>query len=114
MAPRKPRLPRFKAAGCEVETVLAALRRHGAAIVTEFLDAATRAQLLRETEPFKAASAAGGDQFTGFKTTRTGALAARSARRRALIADPFVVEYLELLMTYFSPSSDTFRSPDAR
>ncbi len=66
----------------------AALDRDGALILDQVLDENEVAALRAELEPYVAATAPGQDGFTGFRTTRTGALAARAPACRPLILDP--------------------------
>lgn len=72
------------------EEMTAALDRDGALVVDDVLDASQVAALKAELAPFVEATAPGQDGFTGFRTTRTGALAARSPACRPLILDPRV------------------------
>ena len=48
------------------------------------------AQVLAELMPYVEATAPGRDGFTGYRTTRTGALVARSPACRTLVLDPLV------------------------
>ena len=51
-----------------------------------------------ELDPWVQATAPGRDGFTGFRTTRTGALAARSPLCRDLIQDPRVLAQCDRLL----------------
>ena len=69
------------------EDIAAVLARDGACIVRDALGAPALARLHEELGPYIAATAPGRDGFTGFRTTRTGALVARSAACRELVVD---------------------------
>ena len=73
------------------ETIAEILRADGALILDHVAPAAQVAAVMGEITPFIEATAPGRDSFTGFSTTRTGALAARSAGSRALILDPAIL-----------------------
>ncbi len=66
--------------------IAAALRADGAAIVDRLLDDELVDRVLNETEPHLAATAPGGDGFSGRRTRRTGSLISRSAAARELAA----------------------------
>lgn len=70
------------------ETVLEALRRDGALILSGMASATDIDALVEELGPCIDATPNGADGFTGHLTTRTGALVARSPRVRPLVADP--------------------------
>ena len=76
-----PKLKEF-AAGTEGATLAAVLARDGALILRDVLSQEKQAEFLREMEPFLEATRLGADSFTGFQTSRTGALAARPSWRR--------------------------------
>lgn len=92
--PRLVHLP----ADAPAEEMAAALDRDGALIIDDVLDAGQVAALKAELAPFVEATAPGQDGFTGFKTTRTGALAARAPASRPLILDPRVQVLCEHLL----------------
>ena len=73
------------------EQLSEALKSDGAAIVTDVLDAAALATLKAEIMPYVAATEIGRDDFTGRKTTRTGALVARSQACRDLVMHPLIL-----------------------
>ncbi|HEY1709535.1 MAG TPA: phytanoyl-CoA dioxygenase family protein [Rhizomicrobium sp.] len=64
-----------------------AMRRDGAIILTGMMGPAEVTALTDELMPYLDATRPGRETFSGFKTTRTGALAARSPRVRAAILD---------------------------
>ncbi|MBI1250490.1 MAG: phytanoyl-CoA dioxygenase family protein [Alphaproteobacteria bacterium] len=65
-------------ADAPIETVMAALDRDGALILEALISADEADAVAAELDPFVQATPVGQDVFSGFKTTRTGALAARS------------------------------------
>lgn len=77
-------------AGAGVAEVMAVLRRDGAVIIDRLVDAGTMAATRAEVMPWVEATPPGRDSFTGHRTTRTGALVARSPRVRDLILDPLI------------------------
>jgi len=88
------------------ETIADILARDGGLILDDVLDADRLAGLKAEIMPFVNATDAGRDDFTGRQTTRTGALAARSAACRALITDPAV---LSAARTFLKPWCETIQ-----
>lgn len=85
----------------DVQTLMAILRRDGALIVDDVIDAAALAALNAELAPYIAATPPGRDSFSGGRTTRTGALVARSAQTRALVLHPLIVGAVEDLLRPF-------------
>ncbi|MEO1553088.1 MAG: phytanoyl-CoA dioxygenase family protein [Pseudomonadota bacterium] len=73
------------------EALAEALKSDGACIVEGVLDAATLTQMKTECMPYIDATESGRDDFTGRKTTRTGALVARSATCRDVVMAPTIV-----------------------
>lgn len=78
-------------AGTPYATLLEVLRRDGALILEDVLSKEEVDTIHAEIEPYVAATAMGSDEFTGFHTTRTGALIARSQGCRRLTLDPNVL-----------------------
>ena len=74
------------------DEILSAVHKDGAVIVKDMLDAGVRKELIGELRPYMDATRFGQDAFTGFKTTRTGALVARSPACRELVLNPKVLE----------------------
>ena len=68
-----------------IDEIRAVLDRDGALIVRDMIAPDDIARLKGEVMPYVEATRPGQDGFTGFRTTRTGALAARSAVCRELI-----------------------------
>ncbi|MEL7541142.1 MAG: phytanoyl-CoA dioxygenase family protein [Pseudomonadota bacterium] len=78
-------------ADAKPDAVVEALKSDGACIVEGALDAAALTQLKAECMPYIEATETGRDDFTGRKTTRTGALVARSATCRDVVMNPTIV-----------------------
>ncbi|WP_422344717.1 phytanoyl-CoA dioxygenase family protein [Parasphingorhabdus sp.] len=85
-----PQLQRLSAAE-DPEKLAQLLRDDGAAIVEDVLDAAALEKLKSEIMPYVEATEPGRDDFTGRKTTRTGALVARSAACRDLVMHDLIL-----------------------
>jgi ectoine hydroxylase-related dioxygenase (phytanoyl-CoA dioxygenase family) len=85
--PQLRRLP----ASADGEAIAALLDSDGALVLDDVIDAAQVARVLAELDPYIAATPVGRDQFTGFQTTRTGALVARSPACRELIMHPTIL-----------------------
>ncbi len=79
-------------ADAKPETLEEALKSDGACIVEGLLSADQLTQMKRECMPFIDATETGRDDFTGRKTTRTGALVARSEACRDAVMNPSIVE----------------------
>jgi len=84
-----PMLEHF-AADAPIAALMVALRRDGAVIVDDVIAPAALAALNAELAPYVAATPVGRDSFTGDRTTRTGALVARSPATRDLIMHPLI------------------------
>ena len=82
------------------DDILEVIHKDGAVILADLLDDAGIERALEETMPYIDATRMGADQFTGFKTTRTGALMARSAACRDMIMDSRV---LDAAKTFLEP-----------
>lgn len=88
-------------ADTDVATLMAVLRRDGAVIVDALISDDAMAALAHEVAPYVAATPTGRDDFTGAKTTRTGALVARSPATRALIVHPLIKAAADALLLPF-------------
>ena len=75
------------AADTPADEVLAVLQRDGALILDDMLTAAEADALTAELRPYVEATPTGRDIFSGDKTTRTGALVARSPLTRTAVMD---------------------------
>ena len=72
------------------DDIAAVVERDGACILRDAIGPAELARLDDELRPYVDATEPGRDSFTGFRTTRTGALVARSPACRDLVMDPVV------------------------
>ncbi len=88
-------------ADTDIETLMTVLRRDGALIVDGLVSAADMAALEAEVMPYIAATPTGRDDFTGDRTTRTGALVARSPATHALILNPLIRAACDALLLPF-------------
>jgi ectoine hydroxylase-related dioxygenase (phytanoyl-CoA dioxygenase family) len=78
-------------ADAPAEQIAALLDTDGALILDGLLDASQVARVRAEIDPYVEATANGRDRFTGYATTRTGALAARSQACRELLMHPAIL-----------------------
>ncbi|MFT4933611.1 MAG: hypothetical protein ACI9LT_000280 [Pseudoalteromonas distincta] len=74
------------------------LDRDGALILDDVLNPGAVAEMVAELAPYVAATPEGRDGFTGVRTTRTGALVARSPAVREAVTDPRVARLCEHLL----------------
>src|SRR5260370_34637969 len=70
-----------------IDQIMQVMRRDGAVILTGMMSDAETTALTDELMPYLEATKPGRESFSGFKTTRTGALAARSPLVRQAILD---------------------------
>jgi ectoine hydroxylase-related dioxygenase (phytanoyl-CoA dioxygenase family) len=84
-------LPRFTV-DAPVEELSGAVATAGAAVVEQAIDRDLLDRLRAELDPWVEATPGGRDAFSGFRTSRTGALVARSPAARELVMHPLVVE----------------------
>ena len=73
------------------EAIAAILDSEGALILDDVIAPAQVAAVMGELNPYIDATPVGRDQFTGFATTRTGALVARSPLSRELVMHPAIL-----------------------
>ncbi len=85
-----------------VDELLAVIDRDGAVIVRDAMTTAEVATILHELDPFIAGTGLVDDPLIGRRTTRTGALVARSASARAAVVHRDV---LELAKSFLGPFS---------
>jgi ectoine hydroxylase-related dioxygenase (phytanoyl-CoA dioxygenase family) len=92
-----PALEHFSADAptAELERVL---RRDGALILDDVLPKARADALVAELSPYVAATQPGRDVFSGYSTTRTGALVARSPLSRELVLDRQILALCDALL----------------
>lgn len=83
---------KYLPANAKPEDLVETLKTDGACVVEGVLDAAGLATMKSECMPFIDATEAGRDDFTGRKTTRTGALVARSQACRDAVMQPTIVD----------------------
>jgi ectoine hydroxylase-related dioxygenase (phytanoyl-CoA dioxygenase family) len=81
-----------------VEEIVAVIDRDGAIILDRALTPAQVDAILSELEPFIAGTAPIPDDFVGRKTTRTGALVARSESVREVVLDPKVLSVVSSIL----------------
>jgi ectoine hydroxylase-related dioxygenase (phytanoyl-CoA dioxygenase family) len=90
-------IPRFDATATSDE-VAVALREQGVAIVERLASTDVCDRVADELAVHIAATPAGGDEFTGANTRRTGALLGRSASSVDLIAHPLVLDVTDAVL----------------
>jgi ectoine hydroxylase-related dioxygenase (phytanoyl-CoA dioxygenase family) len=73
-----------------LDAIVPVLERDGALIVRDAMSTELLERVNDELRPYIDATAPGRDGFTGVRTTRTGALVARSPACRELVMDPLV------------------------
>jgi ectoine hydroxylase-related dioxygenase (phytanoyl-CoA dioxygenase family) len=88
------------------EAIAALLATDGALILDKVLTPAGVARVKAEIDPYVEATAAGRDAFTGFATTRTGALVARSPACRELIMHPTILAACD---AFLLPACDRYQ-----
>ena len=86
------------AADAPIEAVMRRLDRDGAVILQDMLAPSGIAALLDELAPYLDTAVPGRETFSGFRTTRTGALAARSAQARAALVDPRILAICDAVL----------------
>jgi ectoine hydroxylase-related dioxygenase (phytanoyl-CoA dioxygenase family) len=90
-------VPRL-AADAPVDAVEAAVRDAGCAVVERLVPDELVDGIESELAPYLAATEPGGDEFTGYRTRRTGALLARSRRFWDVAAHPLVLAVLDRVL----------------
>jgi hypothetical protein len=80
------------------ETIAALLDSDGALILDDVLTGAEIDRVQAEIDPYVAATADGRDRFTGYQTTRTGALVARSPACRELVMHPAILAACDVFL----------------
>ncbi|HEX4196018.1 MAG TPA: phytanoyl-CoA dioxygenase family protein [Caulobacteraceae bacterium] len=93
-------------ADASAEAIAETLGADGALILDRVLSPAQADAVAAEIDPFVAATRNGGDPFTGFQTTRTGALVARSPACRALIMHPTILAACD---AFLLPACDRYQ-----
>ncbi|NKB99601.1 MAG: phytanoyl-CoA dioxygenase family protein [Pseudomonadales bacterium] len=82
------------------------LERDGCVVLKDFASKAEIEAIQSDLRPFIDTSSQARSDFSGLKTTRTGALMARSPRCRELAIDPRI---LSLVETFLAPYANTFQ-----
>ena len=85
-------------ADASIDDVEAALRAWGCVVVERLVADDVMDRIQADLEPYLRATPAGGDEFTGFNTRRTGSLLARSRDFGALAAHPTVLGALDRVL----------------
>ena len=81
--------------------ILDIVSRDGAVILSDVLKLAEIEQFRAELDPYIQATEVGRDRFSGSKTTRTGALIARSAKARDMVMNQKIVKCAETFLAPF-------------
>ena len=84
--------------------LLEILRSDGGVILKDFISKAQVESITSDLRPFIEATIESSDDFGGFKTTRTGALMARSPHCRELAIDPRILGLVERFLGRFANS----------
>lgn len=92
-----PSLAHFPA-DTPADKVVAALTRDGAVILDDAMTGGEVDALVAELRPYVEATPVGRDTFSGDKTTRTGALVARSPLSRKVVMDPRIHALCEAVL----------------
>jgi ectoine hydroxylase-related dioxygenase (phytanoyl-CoA dioxygenase family) len=88
-------------ATASTDAILERLQRDGAVILRDVLTPAEVGQVRREITPYMEATEFGRDEFTGDRTTRTGALVARSPACRELVANGTILAAADAFLKPF-------------
>ena len=88
-------------ANAPAEDILTILKRDGALILKNVLSPGEVKAALGELMPYIEATDYGRDDFTGRKTTRTGALVARSQKAREMVMHPAILEAAQSFLKPF-------------
>src|SRR5580658_3644562 len=86
------------AADAPAEAIGAILDSDGALILDDMLSAAGIERVRGEIDPYVEATRDGRDSFTGYQTTRTGALVARSPACRELVMHPAMLAACDVFL----------------
>ena len=96
-----PAIARFDP-DADPETIVEAVRTDGAAIVLDAMSGDLHNRVAGELEPWITATPGGRDDFTGRRTSRTGALVARSAASRELVMQPLIIDLANRFLLPFT------------
>jgi ectoine hydroxylase-related dioxygenase (phytanoyl-CoA dioxygenase family) len=103
---KSPGQIQIRAANTLSEELAKILERDGCVVLKDFVSNTQVESLVSDLQPFIEASAPRGNEFSGMKTMRTGALMARSPHCRELAIDPRI---LGLVETFLGPYANTFQ-----
>ena len=104
--PMTQRELQIRPADAPCEDLAKILESDGCVVLKDFASKSQVEALNNELRPFIDATMQSKSDFGGFKTTRTGALIARSPRCRELAIDPRI---LDLVETFLAPYANTFQ-----
>ena len=93
-----PKAVRSVGSSAPAADIAQVINEDGCVIVADLASPATMDQIRAEMEPHLVATGGGNTDFLGTTTRRTGALIARSATARALIAHPTIIDTLDLVL----------------
>jgi hypothetical protein len=82
----------------KIDDIMAIVQRDGAVILSDMMSYSQIVELSDELKPYIAVTNPGRESFSGFKTTRTGALAARSSRARRTILDERILSICDRVL----------------
>ena len=88
------------------EDLVEILTEDGGVILEDFISKAEVEEIMSDLNPYVDSTMASQNDFGGFKTTRTGALMARSPRCRELAVDPRILGLVEV---FLGPYANTFQ-----
>lgn len=86
------------ASSASAETVTQHLHEAGCVVIDRLVEPSVMDSVAEELSPYLAATPAGPDEFSGFRTRRTGSLIARSPAFRDLAAHPVVLGALDVVL----------------
>ena len=93
-------------ADAPIDEIMAVLDRDGALILDDVVAPDAVDALVAELRPYVEATKPGQDGFTGFRTTRTGALVARAPLCRPLVTNPRIREICD---AFLLPNCDRYQ-----
>ena len=85
-----------------LETILEVFKRDGACIIKDLLPTETVDETFQQVMPYVERTKYGGDDFTGRKTRRTGALVARSPACRDIVTNELILSAANEFLTPFA------------
>ena len=83
---------RYLDADANLDEVVSAVKSDGGAVMVDVLDPELLARVKTELAPWVGATPGGRDGFTGYQTSRTGALVARSPACREVVMKPGIID----------------------